>query len=300
VIRTIFLGSLVGLAPAHALATEGAGAPPPKARIAADAGPHAAADAGPNATAGAGPAERVPATPPFLGVVLGDDVNVRAGPGKNYEVVAQLAGGDRVGVLGEAFGWFLVRPAREIRAYVHKDLVETKGPGVGVVLRDRTNLRSRPAADSTVIGQCARGDLVRLLDAQGDWLALAAPPGASFYVHRDLVRAVAPWTEGALETAPAGKTLQASAPAAAPPTPLEKVRRACDLYLAELGKDDLDRMDFAAARALFEEAEREANDPQTRADARAGLERIKIAERLQEDYRKRVKPIRTVLGQDDR
>jgi SH3-like domain-containing protein len=233
----------------------------------------------------------VPEAPPYLAIALGDDVNVRAGPGKNYEVVTKLASGEKVGVFGEAFGWARIRPAREVRTYVQKDLVATKGPGAGVILKDRVNVRSRPAPEATVVGQCARGDVVRILDAEGDWVALAAPPGVALYVRRDLVRPIGRLSGEAL-AAPA------TAVAAAPPTtPMEKLRRARELYLAEIEKEDLDLMDFGPALALFCEAEREAQDPETRAAGRDGIERVRVAARIQEDYRKRVKPIKKVLGE---
>src|SRR5437870_4915411 len=78
----------------------------------------------------------------YPGVLLGDSVNVRAGPGSAYEVVAQLPGGSRVTVLGEAFGWLLIRPATDLNVYVSHELVEQKGDGIAVVTRDRVNLRA--------------------------------------------------------------------------------------------------------------------------------------------------------------
>lgn len=233
-----------------------------------------------------------PAEPPFAGVAIGDDVNLRAGPGVNYEVVTKLAGGEQVAVLGEAFGWYLVRPARDVRTFVHKDLVEIKGAGVGIVLKDRVNVRSRAAAEATVVGQVSRGDLVRVLGQEGDFVALAAPPGSSFYVHRDLVRAAGPLgPEHGPAAAPRPTAPADTAPLVAP----AKVRRARELYLAELEKPDIDAMDFGPARALFEEALSQASDLEVKRAAERGIERIKIAREIQEDYRRRMKPIGELL-----
>jgi SH3-like domain-containing protein len=246
-------------------------------------------DDAPAAPAPAAPAEADRAEFPFAGVVLGDDVNLRAGPGANYEVVTKLAGGEKVQVIGEAFGWLVVRPVREVRTFVHKDLIATKGAGVGIVLKDRVNLRSRPAAEATVVGQCARGDVVRLVDATGDWIAVVAPPEASFYVHRDLVRPCGGAADAALPAAP-------TAPAdAAPLVAPEKARRARELYLAELEKPDLDTMDFAPALALFEQALKDAEAPEVRRAAEDGIRRIRAARTIQEDYRRKIKPIGDML-----
>jgi hypothetical protein len=237
------------------------------------------------------------------GVVLGDSVNLRAGPGTAYEVVGRLGGGERVAVLGEAFGWLLVRPASPVKVYVAADLVERKAGGIAAVRRDRVNLRSRPALEATVIGQAGRGDVVRLLDeadaSPGGFVAIEAPADVALYVHRDLVRLV----DGEAGCAPAlaaGSPLEGADPPAAPaapgPTSAEKALRARDLYLAELEKSDLADMDFGPALALYEAALREAATEETRALARAGRKRVRIALALQEDYRRRMGPIERMVG----
>jgi SH3-like domain-containing protein len=227
------------------------------------------------------------------GIVLGDSVNVRSGPGTAYDVVAKLQGGARVAILGEAFGWLLVRPEAELRVYVSRDLIEPKGDGIAVVKRDRVNLRSKAAAEGTVVGQASRGDLVRLLEPGGEFAAIAAPPDVGFYVHHDLVRRVDP--------AEIEATVPAAAPAAAPeravgPTPGEKLARARELYLAELDKSEMAAMDFREAQKLYEAAASEAAGEDIRFAAAAGLKRVRIAIRLQEDYRRRLAPLERMVG----
>jgi SH3-like domain-containing protein len=229
---------------------------------------------------------------PFAGAVIGDDVNLRAGPGTNYEVVVKLEGGEKVLVVGEAFGWYIVRPARLVKVFVQKDLIATRGAGVGIILKDRVNLRSRPAPESTVVGQCGRGDVVRLLDADGDWIAVAAPEEAIFYAHHDLVRRLG---GPELVERPAAPAVP---PEAAPLVAPEKVRRARELYEAELAKPDLDAMDFGPALALFREALETASDADVKRAALAGVKRIEAAQAIQADYRRRVKPVGAILRRD--
>ena len=265
----------------------------------------AAAPQGPGGTVAAGTAQPPVADGalpqfPFAGATIGDDVNVRAGPGSAYEIVTQLAGGERVSVVAESFGWLEVRPVRDVRVYLHKDLLVTKGAGVGVILKDRANLRSRGAPNATVVGQCARGDVVRLLDASGDWIALAAPPEAKLYVHKDLVRPVGAADGPAVAPPPPAPGSQAigqpaPAPAPAAPSPVEKLKHGRDLYNAELEKPDIDAMNFGPAALLLEEARQEATIPEVRRAAEAALKRLRAAERVQADYRARVKPIGDLL-----
>lgn len=228
------------------------------------------------------------------GVVLGDSVNLRAGPGVAYDIVGQIQGGSRVAILGEAFGWLLVRPETELKLYVSRDLVEPKGDGVAVVVRDRVNVRSRPALDGTVLGQVNRGDLVRIIDAGADFVTVAAPPDVGVYVHRDLVRRLDLTVEAGAPAAGAEQPA-AAAPAPAPLTPGEKALRARDLYLAELDKADLDAMDFGPARRLYEEAARESSDPAVRALVLSGMKRLRVAAQIQADYRRRMGPIERLV-----
>ena len=66
--------------------------------------------------------------------MFGDDVNVRAGPGRNYDVITRLRAGEKLAVLREAFGWYAVRPVSAVRVFIHKDFVEAKGSDVGFVI----------------------------------------------------------------------------------------------------------------------------------------------------------------------
>ncbi len=222
---------------------------------------------------------------PYAGTVSGEGVNLRAGPGTSYEALARLAPGERVLVVGETFGWLRVRAVdRRLRVYVHKELVAPKGGGALAVERDRVNLRARPALDATVVGQADRGDLLRLVEDAGEWAAVEPPASVAFYVHGELIRpaAAGPGVGTGPVPGPAAAPHVDLRPRAAGDPPGRKVRRAHELYLAEVAKDDLDLMDFGPALRLFEEALREVgpDDPETRRAALDGLERVQAAEAL--------------------
>lgn len=212
-----------------------------------------------------------PTEPPFLGLVLEDEVNLRAGPGTNYDIVARLRGGTRVSVLGESFGWYkIVANAPELKLYASKAFMETKsGEPVAAVVRDRVNIRARPAIDAGIVGQLQRGDLVRVLGAEGEWLAIAPPDDVLLFVHGDFVRPIGPIASAA------------DPPPAVPDTPLEKLIKAREIYLAEIEKSDLAAMSFAEPIRLFGEALAEATDVETRYAALEGLRRARRAADLQ-------------------
>jgi len=47
---------------------------------------------------------------PFVGVVVGDNVNIRAGASVNYYAVGQLNKGDLVRVHENLYGWYVISP----------------------------------------------------------------------------------------------------------------------------------------------------------------------------------------------
>ncbi|GIW71669.1 MAG: hypothetical protein KatS3mg102_1211 [Planctomycetota bacterium] len=253
-----------------------------------------------------GAAARLPSAARF-GVVTGEQVNLRAGPSIAYEAVGQLERGSRVEILGSSFGWYCVRPERPVPAFVSAALLELREGGVALARKDRVNVRARPDLRSSVIAQLQQGQLVRVSEAGPEWVRIEAPPGARLYVHGELLAledtpptAAAPARAGAAGDAPAGEAGRAPAPspAASPEpsaSPAELLARANALYLAELDKPDLDAMDFGPALQLFERAREQAQLAAVREAAEAGIRRVQIALRLQEDYRRRMRRLEEAL-----
>lgn len=221
----------------------------------------------------------------FVGVVLGSEVNLRAGPSTQYEVTARLGESERLLVVGESFGWYTVQPEREVSAYVYQDLVELRRAGVGVVKRDRVNVRAQGNLTATVIGQVSRGDLVEVRGAEAGWVHVRGNAFCRYYIHRDFVRrtsdSVADFAASALATEPAAPAAPKAKDAA------DFLIEGRDLYLAELDKDDFTTMDFATSRERYAAARDTAKRDTVRKAAEAGLRRIALAERMREDFEAR-------------
>lgn len=65
-----------------------------------------------------------PAAAECIGTVTGTGVNVRAGPGTHYAIIAQLDMGTQVTVLGVEDGWARVRLADGREGYISTQFVE--------------------------------------------------------------------------------------------------------------------------------------------------------------------------------
>jgi hypothetical protein len=227
------------------------------------------------------------------GVVTRDQVNLRAGPSTAYEVVAKLPKELGLRISGSAFGWYRVHPQTEVPLYVSAELVELKEGGVGVIRKDRVNLRARAQLSGTVVGQAHAGDPVRVLEAGEVWVKIVAPEDAVFYLHGDLVEL----REGAVPAEPTGAGGEQE-PTAEPEVagPEVLMTRAAQLFNRELSKPHIQAMSFVEARRLFEEARAAAETPELQAAAERGIKRIEAFERLQRDYERRKRAIDDALG----
>jgi len=216
---------------------------------------------------------------PFPGAVIGTQVNLRAGPSTNHEVVGRLGDGARLQVISETYGWYGVRAnPNQLAVFVHSDLVRRLPSGAAMIARDRVNLRARPSLKSSVVGQSGRGDLVEVQESADGWLAITPPPSVTFYIHRDFVRRVTAGTRAPVA--------QSAAPAATVDA-TDLLIEARDLYLAELERDNLDRMDFTRALETYRRALELSDRPDVVGAAHAGIRQIEVAQKLQAAYRER-------------
>jgi hypothetical protein len=145
---------------------------------------------------------------PRAAEVTADDVRARTGPAMKHPVVARLAKGDLVIVLGEEGPWKKVRLPGGFACFVHSSLVRRERPGEAVVDADRVLLR--PAAGQeqlpleTVLG---KGDALDVLGEEGEWLRVIPPERTHLYVYAELLKDLGPAAEyrGRLEAAADGR-----------------------------------------------------------------------------------------------
>ncbi len=106
------------------------------------------------------------------GVITGDIVNVRKGPGTSYEVVETLAAGREVSVLGEEAGWYQIQ-WNNSNGYVLRDYVALNGSSSksanATVTGGTINVRSGPGTENSRVTLVAEGKRVTVLNKEGDW-----------------------------------------------------------------------------------------------------------------------------------
>jgi SH3-like domain-containing protein len=131
---------------------------------------------------------------PFIGQVSaadyvsvkGDNVNVRSGPGTNYQVSMELFAGYPLKVASTQGDWLKVVDFENDSGWIHKSLVN---PGNSVIVNGNksVNMRSEPNTKSSVIATVDRGVVMTKLESQGKWLKLKHSSGLIGWIYKPLL-----------------------------------------------------------------------------------------------------------------
>ena len=165
-----------------------------------------------------------PAASPYWLRTTGEAVNLRTHPDGNSLVVARVADGAMLRAYANRDGWHEVDAPRGAFCLVHRDYVWRESPTRGVVNVSSGTLRVRAGSlvsnidpwTSPVVSNLERGAAVEILGEQGEWLQIAPPEGAHFFVSEEFVTPVPPQQAAGLAGASAASALPASVSALEP------------------------------------------------------------------------------------
>lgn len=113
------------------------------------------------------------------------EVNVRAGPHLNYEVLTQLDKGDLVLVTGQRGDWTRIALPPGLLAWVSTKLVADDG----LVEADNVNVRSGPALKYNLLCQLKRDQhvVIKETSADGEWYGILPPEAAGAWIYGKFV-----------------------------------------------------------------------------------------------------------------
>jgi N-acetylmuramoyl-L-alanine amidase len=121
------------------------------------------------------------------GKVTGSIVNVRSGPGTDYAVAGTLYSDSEVDILESSGEWSKIQ-YKQLTGWVFNDLLDIERTEIYLeVIKDLVNLRSGPDTSYSLVGQVKRGDLLDLVNVQGEWYRVKTQQGTLCYVHSSLV-----------------------------------------------------------------------------------------------------------------
>ncbi len=117
--------------------------------------------------------------------INGRKVNLRSGPGTNYEVLWELGKGFPLKVLSRRKGWIKVSDFENDQGWIAEKLV-SRTPHL-IVKRKRVNLRSGPGKRYRIVGRANYGVVFRTLKRKGRWVKVRHENGTVGWVRRDLL-----------------------------------------------------------------------------------------------------------------
>ena len=101
------------------------------------------------------------------GIVVGNGLNVRTGPGTGYDAAGSYNAGDRVNILEQitvgGTTWGCTNKGWISLKYVYVDGTKGEGAGTGKITGDKVNIRSGPGTNYDAVGALSEGDTVEIL-----------------------------------------------------------------------------------------------------------------------------------------
>ena len=126
---------------------------------------------------------------PYSSIISGDSVNLRSGPGVNFEILRKMNKGNTVLVVdSQNVPWLKVRLPRNSNAFVHKDFLLVENSVYGVITAKRVNIRAGEGTNFNIIGQLNPENRVEIIRKGKDWFQIYPYANCFAWVHRDFVK----------------------------------------------------------------------------------------------------------------
>ena len=124
----------------------------------------------------------------YSGVITADSVNLRSGPGVNFEILRKLDKGNTVLVLEADNEWLKLSLPRNSNAFIHKDFIKAENSIFGVITGKRVNIRAGEGTNFNIIGQLNTEDQVEIIRKGTDWFHIYPYENCFAWVHKDFVK----------------------------------------------------------------------------------------------------------------
>ncbi|MCK4994235.1 MAG: SH3 domain-containing protein [Candidatus Omnitrophica bacterium] len=129
----------------------------------------------------------------YSGIIIADSVNLRSGPGVNFEILRKINKGNSVLVLGTVNNeWVKLSLPRNSNAFIHKDFVQVENNIFGVITAKRVNVRAGEGTNFNVIGQLNPENRVEIILKGKDWLQVYPYTNCFAWVHKDFIKKSGP------------------------------------------------------------------------------------------------------------
>lgn len=117
--------------------------------------------------------------------VSSDNVNLRSGPGKQYQADWILGEGYPLEVIGRRGDWLKVSDFENDSGWIYRSL--TNSTPHHIVKVKVANLRSQPSTRSRILAKLDYGDVLRTLERKNNWVKVRREGGLRGWVARRLL-----------------------------------------------------------------------------------------------------------------
>ncbi|SMP49832.1 C40 family peptidase [Anoxynatronum buryatiense] len=136
------------------------------------------------------------------GIVIGDNATVRAGGGFEESAIAKLSAGTNVVVKQELNGWYQIS-SDATTGWIFEDLLVIQPENrnsvtKGVVDADNLNVRISPSTEAQRVTQLNRGQEIRVIDNENEWLHVVMSDGQKGWVHGEYIVRIPNLPSGAI------------------------------------------------------------------------------------------------------
>lgn len=243
-------------------------------------------------------AQDADAKTPYVARVARDEATVRAQASAAHERIGTLKRGDEIVVHRVVREWIQIQVPSGIPVWLHGKYVRRDGDQA-TVTGNRLNLRPSPDTSGSVLGQVARGDQLRVVGVEGEWLQVLPPASARGWMLAALTEYVRPGDDAATKPGAIGAGPEAGCKADTTHTPAPGgpdygtlVRDAFD----RASKGQFGSRDFSEVRAILDTAK--ANNRFT--DAVQAVERLlKVEEAREAQYQTDLADVKRKFKQEN-
>jgi len=122
--------------------------------------------------------------------VVGDNVNLRSGPGTKYSVKWKYGSGFPLKVVQEKGGWLKVEDFEGDTVWLYQKLPSTSGHRIVKVHKNenkKVNIRSGPGTKNKVVGKAYYGVVFKTIKQQNGWAQVKHDSGLEGWIKRSLL-----------------------------------------------------------------------------------------------------------------
>ncbi|MHC4712148.1 MAG: SH3 domain-containing protein [Planctomycetota bacterium] len=224
-----------------------------------------------------------PGRPFTAGLLTGDNVYVRQGPGREYPAYYTAPMNTEVKAVGRKGDWLEIEFPAKGFSWIIKDYLSKIDEETGLVTGNEVNIRGGPGVQFDELYRVQANHKFKILgvDITGKWYRVAPMPDATAWISKDYVRLSGP-LPGERAPTPAPEVTPSPEPAPPPTTPTpappepkpepgvyeKKMAEADEAMKAELAKEDPAEWDIDRLREMFKDIEDNSDDAVLRLQAR--------------------------------